>query len=76
MASVPKHVILPSTDSNNVPIEYLADSVYASYDGYQIKLMTINDYRGGPSNTIYLNEETLEALYTFVEKINRKVQDE
>lgn len=51
-------------------ITYLADSVYASYDGYQIKLMTINDYRGEPSNTIYLNEEVLDALYAYVERLN------
>lgn len=51
-------------------ITYLADSVYASFDGYQIKLMTINDYRGGPSNTIYQNEEVLDALFTYIKHIN------
>jgi len=50
-------------------ITYLADGVYASFDGYQIKLMTDNHIT--PTNTIYLNEDVLDALYTYINQINK-----
>lgn len=53
---------------------YLGDSVYADFDGYQIKLMTINDARVGPSNVIYLNEDVLDALWKYVEQLNKELQ--
>jgi hypothetical protein len=39
---------------------YLGDSVYASFDGWYVTLTTENGY--GPSNTIHLEPEVLEAL--------------
>lgn len=39
---------------------YLGDSVYASFDGYAVKLTTENGF--GPSNTIYLEPEILQRL--------------
>jgi hypothetical protein len=39
---------------------YLGDSVYADFDGYGITLTTENGY--GPSNTIYLEPQVLQAL--------------
>lgn len=40
--------------------EYLGDSVYAEYDGFGVWLTTENG--GEPSNQIYLEPRTLEAL--------------
>ena len=45
---------------------YLGDSVYASFDGYQIKLFTNNGF--GESNVIFLEDGTYDALLKFVEK--------
>ena len=43
--------------------DYLGDSVYAEFDGYGITLTTDNGH--GPSNTIYLEPDILEALNRF-----------
>ena len=43
--------------------DYLGDSVYAEFDGYGITLTTDNGH--GPSNTIYLEPNILEALNRF-----------
>lgn len=42
---------------------YLGDSVYADHDGFHIVLTTDNGM--GPSNTIYLDPQVLEALVSF-----------
>ena len=39
---------------------YLGDSVYAAFDGYQIRLTTENGF--GPSNEIFIEPEVLKAL--------------
>ena len=46
---------------------YLADSVYAEQENGMIKLTTENGF--GPSNTIYLEPEVLEALFQFARKL-------
>lgn len=48
--------------------DYLGDSVYAEFDGYGITLTTQNGLPDDPSNTIYLEVETLAALARFVER--------
>lgn len=70
MATIPT-IHLTNTENS---VTYLADGVYASFDGYQVKLMTDNHIN--PTNVIYMNEDTLEALYAYVERLNRQVQDE
>lgn len=42
---------------------YLGDSVYASFDGWMIKLTTNNGYDA--TNVIYLDPETVRALESF-----------
>jgi hypothetical protein len=46
---------------------YLGDSVYVAIEGGMVKLMTDNGY--GPSNTIYLEPEVLDALNRYVERM-------
>jgi len=45
---------------------YIGDSVYADYDGHMLVLTTENGL--GPSNTIHLEPQVLEALFLYVEK--------
>ena len=47
---------------------HLGDAVYASYDGWMIKLETRD---GGeiPTNTIYLEPAVLNALINYAKKI-------
>lgn len=45
-------------------VEYLGDGVYISNDGYQMKLMA--DDHLYPSNIIYLDQSTFQALLEFV----------
>lgn len=45
---------------------YLGDAVYASYDGYHIKLRT-GDYN---NQVIYLEPSVYEALVCYVEKLS------
>ena len=52
------------------PAQYLGDGLYASYDGYQIKLMA-NDHKH-PSDTVYLDPVVYAALLRFVESINQQ----
>jgi hypothetical protein len=47
--------------------QYLGDSVYADFDGYHVVLTTENGY--GPSNTIALEPEVLDALERFCESL-------
>lgn len=49
---------------------YLGDSVYAEFDGFAITLTTENGY--GPSNTIVLEPEVLQALDLFRRVIERE----
>jgi hypothetical protein len=44
---------------------YLGDSVYAEWEAGMVKLTSENGF--GPSNTIFLEPEVLEALARFVE---------
>jgi hypothetical protein len=43
---------------------YLGDSVYADFDGYHVMLTTENGY--GPSNSICLEPQVIEALNEYV----------
>lgn len=47
--------------------EYLGDSVYAEFDGFGIILTTNNGT--GPSNTICMEPEVIEALNRFVKRM-------
>ena len=47
--------------------EYLGDSVYPDFDGFAIVLTTENG--DGPSNTIVLEPQIINALNNFVERI-------
>jgi hypothetical protein len=48
--------------------EYLGDSVYVDFlDGYMICLTTENGM--GPSNTIYLEPEVMQALIRYAESL-------
>jgi hypothetical protein len=49
--------------------EYLGDSVYAEFDGYQITLTTENDLANDPSNTIFLEPAVVAALQEFIKKV-------
>mgnify|MGYP003421329040 FL=1 len=49
--------------------EYLGDSVYADFDGYAFVLTTENGM--GPSNTIVLEPQIMEALKEYVKRISR-----
>lgn len=46
---------------------YLGDGVYASFDGFMIRLFTNNGLRD--LNEIYLEDTVLEALFGFVRRI-------
>lgn len=49
--------------------EYIGDSVYADFDGYAFVLTTENGM--GPSNTIVLEPQIMEALKEYVKRISR-----
>jgi len=49
--------------------DYLGDSVYAEDEGGVIILTTENGF--GPSNTIVLEPEVLEALKRFAERMKK-----
>jgi len=48
--------------------QYLGDSVYVDFDGYCVMLTTENS-EDGPSNTIYLEPQVLDALKRYLEKV-------
>ena len=48
------------------PTEYLGDNVYANYDGYSIRLYTINSLM--EYSEIYLEPEVADALVRFWKK--------
>lgn len=54
---------------------YLGDSVYATHDGYILTLTTENGGYG-PSNTIHLEPEVLEALDRFRERVAATREEE
>lgn len=49
--------------------DYLGDSVYANFDGFNIVLTTENGY--GPSNTIALEPNVLRALDNYRERLKQ-----
>lgn len=51
--------------------EYIGDSVYADFDGYAFVLTTENGM--GPSNTIVLEPQIMEALKEYVQHISREL---
>lgn len=51
--------------------EYLGDSVYVEQEGYGLTLTTENGF--GPSNTIYLEPNVMEALINYYKKVTGKV---
>lgn len=52
---------------------YLGDSVYAESDGFHIILYTDNGF--GPENRIYLDDQVLENLELFKQKIFSKKEE-
>lgn len=61
-----------SGDIRNEPnAEYLGDGVYASFDGFQVKLSTPEQV---PYNEIYLENQTMVALQRYSEKMLRLPQ--
>lgn len=50
---------------------YLGDAVYASFDGYQIKLRTGD----GNNNVIYLEPPVFAALERFVNSLHEEKDD-
>ena len=46
--------------------QYLGDSVYADFDGWQICLTTENGI--GASNTVYLEDQVIQSFMRYVEK--------
>lgn len=50
---------------------YLGDAVYASFDGYQIKLRTGD----GNAQVIYLEPSVYKGLTEFVSRISRKLSE-
>lgn len=51
---------------------YLGDAVYASFDGYQIKLRTGD----GNNQVIYLDPGAYHSLTMFVERLRERAQPE
>ena len=52
---------------------YLGDSVYVSFDGYNVKLTTENGF--GPSNTICLEPEVLFHLVKYATDLGFQLKD-
>ena len=53
-------------DPNNIK-EYLGDSVYVEYDGYEIALYLDNGY--GPHDIMILEPQVLKSLENFIQKV-------
>ncbi len=45
---------------------YLGDSVYASFDGFMVRVYTDNGL--GPENEIFLEPDVMQALIDFAKK--------
>lgn len=52
---------------------YLGDGVYASFDGYQIRLSTRRD---DGTDVIYLDQDTYVALTKFFEELDGLFEEE
>ena len=53
-------------DPNNIK-EYLGDSVYAEFDGFELALYLDNGY--GPHDIIFLEPQVFDALLNYAQKI-------
>lgn len=53
------------TKSGNPTETYLGDGLYASWDGYQVRLFTL----GVAQNEVFLEPDVMEALKRFYERI-------
>ena len=51
---------------------YLADSVYVNFDGNGFTVTTENGLPSDPSNEIYFEPETMDALFLWVKQIKDK----
>lgn len=49
--------------------QYLGDSVYVDFDGYNVVLTTENGHRDDPRNRIVLEPEVYKALVTYVDRL-------
>lgn len=49
---------------------YLGDSVYADFDGWQVKLTT--ESGGLPDNVIYLEPAVVEAFLQYIERLKKE----
>jgi hypothetical protein len=47
---------------------YLGDGLYASFDGYQVRLMTCTGDIDYPDNIIYLDDEVAMNLLDYIKK--------
>lgn len=56
-----------------MPKEYLGDSVYVDYDGFQLTLTTENGM--GPSNEIVLEPPVYAALELYVHRLRQARHD-
>lgn len=54
--------------------EYLGDSVYAEFDGYNVVLTTENGLPTDPNNRIALEPEAIVALMAFKTRIDAYVR--
>lgn len=52
--------------------QYLGDSVYADWDGFNIVLQTDNGM--GIDQQIFVEPEVFEMLCTYVEELHRKLE--
>jgi hypothetical protein len=53
--------------------QYIGDSVYAEFNGWEVILTTDNGY--GPSNTIVLDPKTWSLLMEFVARVTKRPED-
>jgi hypothetical protein len=51
--------------------QYLGDGLYASHDGYQIRLRAPRD---GGDQEVYLDQSTLQAFLRFLEQLPKADQ--
>jgi hypothetical protein len=51
--------------------QYLGDGLYASHDGYQIRLRAPRD---GGDHEVYLDQSTLQAFLRFLEQLPKADQ--
>lgn len=56
--------------------EYIGDSVYADYDGYNVVLTTENGRPDDPSNTIALEPNVQGNLHRYIVRLNETLLEE